>query len=100
MKYTHAGIFSTLGAQEPFKKKRRIFRLSMGLAAVIAIFVLGSLTSKLFDDADGSGLSCNKSICEINWESCLFGYCVHTETEHSCNMRGADHCYASACSPS
>ena len=98
MKYTKAEDLPTHKGKERFKKKRFAFRTSVGMIAVGAIFVLGSLTSTLFNDADGRAFSCERDICEVDYESAAFGYCVHSFRSFSCDMRGADHCSASSCS--
>lgn len=99
MKYTEAGDFSTQNkGKERFKKKRFALQTSVGMIAVGAIFVLGSLTSTLFNDADGSALHCEKNICEMDYESHAFGYCVYTIDRFNCAMLSSDHCSASTCS--
>lgn len=100
MKYTKAGDFPTHNkGKERFKKKRFALQTSVGMIAVGTIFVLGSLTSTLFNDADGSALHCEKNICEMNHELMSFGYCVYTTEKFNCTMMGSDHCSASSCSP-
>ncbi len=78
--------------------KHCVSTIALTLFAAIAIFLFGSLMNNaIFSEADAARHPCENNICEMDYESPLFGVCVY-EDNFTCRMsRGNDVCNASTC---
>ena len=72
-------------------------QLVVVLIAIVAAFVLGSLTSTLLADDE---VYCEQNVCEIDPERIYnFGLCTYSSLRYNCSMTRDTLCYASPCDP-